>query len=41
VQRIVPTMLGLFFYGFVLGYIARFAKGRGKASALRFAPNRG
>ncbi|MEA2191867.1 MAG: hypothetical protein QOI73_1988 [Solirubrobacteraceae bacterium] len=40
VQRIVPTMLGLFFYGFVLAYVARFTKGRGKASSLRIAPGR-
>ncbi len=39
-QRFVPTALGLFFYGFVLAYLARFARGRGKASPLRFAPGR-
>jgi len=41
VQRMVPAGIGLFLYGFVLAYLARFAKGRGKASQLRFAPNRG
>ncbi len=40
-QRLVPTILGLFLYGFVLAYLARFARGRGRASALRFAPGRG
>jgi len=40
VQRVVPAALGLFLYGFVLAYVARFAKGRGKASPLRFAPGR-
>ena len=28
-QRGVPTLLGLFVYGFLLAYIARFAKGWG------------
>jgi hypothetical protein len=28
-QRGVPTVLGLLTYGFLLGYLARFAKGRG------------
>jgi len=28
-QRGVPTMIGLLLYGFGLGYLARFAKGRG------------
>jgi hypothetical protein len=29
VQRGVPTLLGLLLYGFLLGYLARFAHGRG------------
>jgi len=29
VQRGVPTVIGLLLYGFGLGYLARFAKGRG------------
>jgi hypothetical protein len=28
-QRGVPTLLGLLVYGFLLAYLARFAKGRG------------
>ena len=28
-QRGVPTIIGLFVYGFVLAYLARFARGRG------------
>jgi hypothetical protein len=28
-QRGVPTVLGLLLYGFVLAYLARYAKGRG------------
>ncbi|MEJ7798738.1 MAG: hypothetical protein WKF42_09585 [Solirubrobacteraceae bacterium] len=41
VQRAVPTLLGLFVYGFMLAYLARFARGRGSPSGLRFAPGRG
>jgi hypothetical protein len=29
VQRGVPTLLGLLVYGFLLGYLARFSRGRG------------
>lgn len=29
VQRGVPTLLGLLIYGFLLGYVARFSRGRG------------
>ena len=29
VQRLVPTLIGLFLYGFVLAYLARFMHGRG------------
>jgi hypothetical protein len=29
VQRGVPTLLGLLLYGFALGYVARFSRGRG------------
>jgi hypothetical protein len=29
VQRGVPTLLGLLLYGFLLGYLARFSRGRG------------
>jgi hypothetical protein len=29
VQRGVPTLLGLLIYGFLLGYLARFMRGRG------------
>jgi hypothetical protein len=29
VQRGVPTLLGLLVYGFLLAYLARFARGRG------------
>jgi hypothetical protein len=29
IQRGVPTLLGLLLYGFLLAYLARFAKGRG------------
>jgi uncharacterized membrane protein len=29
VQRMVPTMLGLLLYGFLLAYMARFMRGRG------------
>ena len=39
-QRMIPAALGLFFYGFVLGYVARFMHGRGKAPALRLHPRR-
>jgi hypothetical protein len=28
-QRFVPTLLGLLLYGFVLGYLARYARGHG------------
>ena len=28
-QRGVPTLLGLLLYGFLIGYLARYAKGRG------------
>ncbi len=33
VQRGVPTLLGLLVYGFLLGYVARFARGRGAPRA--------
>ena len=29
IQRLVPTVIGLFLYGFVLAYLARFMHGRG------------
>jgi hypothetical protein len=29
VQRMVPTILGLLVYGFLLAYLARFMRGRG------------
>ncbi len=45
VQRGVPTVLGLLTYGFLLGYLARFARGRGSRIAprtrSRVAPGRG
>lgn len=37
-QRGVPTLLALFFYGFGLGYLSRFMRGRGKAPVLRMTP---
>ncbi len=39
-QRGVPALLGLFFYGFVLGYAARFMHGRGKLPATRLTAGR-
>lgn len=35
VQRGVPTVLGLLTYGFLIGYLARFAKGRGSRVVRR------
>jgi uncharacterized membrane protein (DUF485 family) len=35
VQRGVPTILALLMYGFLLGYVARFAHGRGSSIAPR------
>jgi H+/Cl- antiporter ClcA len=35
VQRGVPALLGLLVYGFMLGYLARFARGHGGPSATR------
>ena len=34
-QRGVPTVLALLTYGFLLGYLARFARGRGTSIAPR------
>ena len=34
-QRGVPTVLALLTYGFLLGYLARFARGRGSSIAPR------
>ncbi len=34
VQRGVPALLGLLVYGFLLGYVARFAHGRGGRPAV-------
>lgn len=31
VQRLVPTVLGLLLYGFLLAYLARFMRGRGSS----------
>lgn len=41
VQRVVPTFLALFFYGFLLAYLARFARGRGTAAGVRVTPASG
>ena len=45
IQRGVPALLGLLTYGFLLAYIARFAKGRGSRVVPRpggrFAHGRG
>ncbi len=34
-QRGIPALLGLLFYGFGLGYLARYARGRGGPSLAR------
>ncbi|HEY1538696.1 MAG TPA: hypothetical protein VGF63_04795 [Solirubrobacteraceae bacterium] len=39
-ERGVPTVLGLLVYGFGLGYLARFMRGRGSAPALGYKPRR-
>jgi hypothetical protein len=39
-QRGVPTLLGLFLYGFGLGYLSRFTRGRGTAPLSRLTAGR-
>ncbi len=39
-QRAVPALLGLFFYGFVLGYLSRFMRGRGSSPVTRMTAGR-
>jgi hypothetical protein len=39
-QRAVPALLGLFLYGFVLGYLSRFMRGRGSSPVTRMTAGR-
>jgi hypothetical protein len=39
-QRAVPAFLGLFLYGFVLGYASRFMHGRGSSPMSRVTAGR-